>query len=110
MRIQRKLLVAAALAGIPALALAAPPAPSAPNADRPSILLLGTVHLSGQTTDLMSPTVPDVFGEKHQRELVDLVATLARYRPTKIAIEATPEAIGRVNERYQAYLKGEYTL
>jgi len=120
MKIQRKLLVAAALlAGLSSLPLAAQPAstptttpapPPAQTSERPSILILGTVHLSGETSDLMSPTVPDILGAKHQREMVEMVEALKRYQPTKIAIEATPESIGKVNERYQAFLKGEYKL
>jgi hypothetical protein len=106
-----------AAAGLAVLALAlplaaqsAPPAPAAPAEAKPSILILGTIHFGGSTADLFSPSVPDILTEKRQRELAAMIAALKRYRPTKIAIESTPEKIGKLNGEYQAYLKGEYKL
>jgi hypothetical protein len=104
-------------AGVAVLALAlplaaqpAPPAPAATAAAKPSILILGTIHFGGSTADLFSPSVPDILSEKRQRELAVMITALKRYRPTKIAVESTPEKIGKLNGEYQAYLKGEYKL
>src|SRR3954452_526710 len=88
------------LAALPALPLAAQQA--APDAPKPSILILGTIHFGGSTADLFSPSVPDILSEKRQRELAAMVAALKRYRPTKIAIECTPEKIGKLNGEYGA--------
>ena len=108
--IQRKKIAAAGLLAIlAALPLAAQAAPAAPEA-KPSILVLGTVHFGGSTSDLFSPSVPDILSEKRQRELAEMLAALKRFQPTKIAVESTPEGIGKVNGEYQAYLKGEYQL
>jgi hypothetical protein len=96
------------LAVLAALPLAAQRA--APDAPRPSILILGTVHFGGSTADLFSPSVPDILSEKRQRELADVIAALKRYQPTKVAVEVTPAGIGKLNASYQAYLKGEYQL
>ncbi len=109
MKIQKKILAAGLLAVLAALPLAAQAAPEATGA-KPSILILGTVHFGGSTADLFSPSVPDILTEKRQRELTEMIATLKRYQPTKIAIESTPEGIGKANGEYQAYLKGEYKL
>ena len=68
------------------------------------------VHFGGSTSDLFSPSVPDFLSEKRQRELTEMLAALKRFQPTKIAVESTPEGIGKVNAEYQAYLKGEYQL
>ncbi|HTG32812.1 MAG TPA: DUF5694 domain-containing protein [Thermoanaerobaculia bacterium] len=108
MKIQKKI-AAAGLAILAALPLAAQQAPAA-SAAKPSILVLGTVHFGGSTSDLFSPSVPDILSEKRQRELAEMLAALKRFQPTKIAIESTPEGIGKVNGEYQAYLKGEYQL
>ncbi|HEY0512219.1 MAG TPA: DUF5694 domain-containing protein [Thermoanaerobaculia bacterium] len=105
----RKQIAAAGLVLLAALPLAAQAAPATPEA-RASILVLGTIHFGGSTSDVFSPSVPDVLSEKRQREVVELVAALKRYQPTKIAIESTPERIGKINGEYQAYLKGEYQL
>ena len=99
-----KLLAAGLLAVLAALPLTAQ-APATP-----SILILGTVHFGGSTADMFSPSVPDILSEKRQREVAEMVAALARYKPTKVAVEATPAGIGKLNERYQAYLKGESKL
>src|SRR4051794_3134617 len=106
MKIQKKILAAGLLAILAALPLAAQAAPEA-TAARPSILVLGTVHFGGSTADLFSPSVPDILSEKRQRELAEMLAALKRFQPTKIAVESTPEGIGKVNGEYQAYLKGE---
>jgi hypothetical protein len=100
----------AILLALPVLAQqAAQQAPATPET-KPSILILGTVHFGGSTADIFSPSVPDVLSEKRQREVAEMVAVLARYQPTKVAVESTPAGIGKLNERYQAYLKGEYQL
>src|SRR3954447_21592721 len=96
------------LAVLAALPLAAQQA--APDALKPSILILGTVHFGGSTADLFSPSVPDILTDKRQRELAEMIAALKRFQPTKIAIERTPERIDKINGEYQAYLKGEYKL
>src|ERR1700712_1756938 len=75
---------------------------TAPEGPKPSILILGTVHFGGSTADLFSPSVPDILSEKRQRELTGMIAALKRYQPTKIAIESTPEGIGKINGEYQA--------
>jgi hypothetical protein len=105
----QKIAAVGLLAILAALPLAAQAAPATPEA-RPSILILGTVHFGGSTADLFSPSVPDILTEKRQRELTEMIAALKRYQPTKIAIESTPERIGKINGEYQAYLKGEYKL
>src|SRR3954471_18061935 len=104
-----KIRIAAAglLATLAALPLAAQPVPDAP---KPSILILGTVHFGGSTSDVFSPSVPDILTEKRQRELAGMIAALKRYQPTKIAVESTPAGTAKLNASYQAYLKGEYQL
>jgi hypothetical protein len=104
-----KILAAGLLAILAALPVTAQQAPATPEA-KPSILILGTVHFGGSTSDMFSPSVPDALSEKRQREITEMVAALAKYQPTKVAVESTPAGIGKLNERYQAYLKGEYQL
>jgi len=103
-----KFAAAGLLAVLAALPLAAQQ--TAPEAPKPSILILGTVHFGGSTADLFSPSVPDILTEKRQREVAEMIAALKRYQPTKIAVEVTPAGISKLNDRYRAYLKGEYQL
>lgn len=103
-----RIAAAGLLAILAALPLAAQQA--APDAPRPSILILGTVHFGGSTSDVFSPSVPDILTGKRQRELAEMISTLKRYQPTKIAVESTPAGTAKLNANYQAYLKGEYQL
>lgn len=108
MIVRTKLAVLAlAIAGaVPVFAQQATPVPEA----RPSILVLGAIHFRGSDADLFSTPVSDILSEKRQREAVQVIEALKRYRPTKIAVEVTPASLGKLNEQYQAYLKGERQL
>ena len=75
------------------------------------VLLLGTFHFKDAGLDEYKPQHDiDVFAPERQRELDDLADRLARFRPTKIAVERMPEAQEELDSRYQAYLDGEWEL
>jgi Family of unknown function (DUF5694) len=73
------------------------------------VLLLGTYHMDNPGRDMMNLQVDDVLAPKRQREIAELVDDLARFRPTKILIEAeygNPDA----QTKYSQYLAGKYEL
>ena len=73
------------------------------------VLLLGTYHMDNPGRDIMNLQVDDVLAPKRQREIAELVDDLARFRPTKILIEAeygNPDA----QTKYSQYLAGKYEL
>jgi hypothetical protein len=76
---------------------------------RPSILVLGTYHMENPDRDVFNAQSDDVRGAKRQKELAELVAMLARYRPTKIVVEA-PYGSAKINEQYRGYLAGTFEL
>ena len=84
----------------PAPALAAPTA-------GPRLLILGTYHMTSDGSDLLQVKAPDVTTPERQRELDELVAIVARFRPTKIAVEK-PAGDAETREHYRRYLAGEY--
>ncbi len=84
-------------------------AAEAPPAPKPTFLVVGTFHFEGSASDLMSNRFPDALTPKRQKEIEDLVDALARFRPTKVAIEAGWGST-RAQEEFAAYRKGEYTL
>jgi hypothetical protein len=96
-----------ALAAIAALALPATAAPVCP-AGRSPVVILGTFHMANPGQDAVN-TVVDMSTERRQREILALVERLARWRPTRIAIEAA-----RVGspwpERYAAWAAGTYAM
>lgn len=102
---------------IPALAccialLSAQPAHPAQRdapAPRSEVLVLGTYHMDSPGLDMFNVEVDDVLSAKRQAEIEALVEVLARFKPTRIAVEAAAGS-DRVAREYAAYREGEYTL
>ena len=55
---------------------------------KPTIMLLGTYHMANPGVDAVNFEADDVLALKRQREMQQLIEQLARFNPTKIAIEA----------------------
>lgn len=73
------------------------------------ILILGTYHMDNPGQDAINLRADDVLGEKRQREIIELVDRLGRFKPTKIAVEA-PYRSTAYPERYQKFVAGEHKL
>lgn len=82
---------------------------SAQQTPRPEILVLGTYHMASPGRDIYNMEIDDVLSAKRQQEITELVEILKRFRPTKIAVEATVGST-RVGREYADYLAGKYTL
>jgi hypothetical protein len=76
---------------------------------RPEVLIVGTYHMGNPGRDIHNLEADDVLSATRQREMVELMAVLRRFRPTKIAVEA-PVGSRTIAQRYEGYLSGEYTL
>lgn len=92
------------------LALVAIPGISWAQTDtRPEILVLGTYHMANPGHDIHNMQADDVLSPKRQQEIAQLMETLKKFHPTKIAIEA--EVGGqRAQKEYADYVAGKYTL
>ena len=77
--------------------------------DRAEILVLGTFHMANPGRDLHSGKVDDMLSPTRQREITELIEVLKRFRPTRIAVEASVGS-QRVAQQYADYLAGKYTL
>jgi len=73
------------------------------------VLILGTYHFANPNLDYVKTDVDDHLSEKRQKEIQDVVDRLAKFKPTKVALEY-PEGDDRLQGRYVAYLKGEHAL
>jgi hypothetical protein len=73
------------------------------------ILILGSYHMDNPGQDAYNVQADDVLLPKRQREITELVEKLARFKPTKIAIESAYRSTYWTS-RYEQYLKGEYKL
>lgn len=77
------------------------------NAPEPvQVLVLGSFHMSTVRVDGFNPNVSDVLGERRQKELAELVESLASFEPTKVALEATPGS--GIHLDYEEYLAGDF--
>src|SRR5436309_11895672 len=73
------------------------------------LLVLGTYHMANPGHDTVNMKADSVSAPKRQQELAELLERLARFRPTKIAVEAT-RTENVVPKEYADYLIGKYKL
>lgn len=78
-------------------------------ATKTPITLLGTYHFDNPNQDQFNVHSDNIFSEKRQRELEELVKQLAAFKPTHIALEFNKND-SALDTRYQQYLKGNYQL
>ena len=73
------------------------------------LLIVGTYHMANPGQDAVNLAVDDPTSPQRSRELAELLDLLARFQPTRVAIEAT---YGRSPwlARYREYLAGTYQL
>jgi len=74
---------------------------------RIKILLIGTWHFDvNSTNDQNRSNLADLTAPKRQREIDDVVAQLAAFRPDKFFVESVPGRQARWDSIYQALRKG----
>jgi hypothetical protein len=78
-------------------------------AGKPQIMVLGTYHMANPGHDIYNMHADDVRSPKRQQELAQLADVLAKYQPTKIAIEADPDR-KKVPAAFQEYVAGKHEL
>ncbi len=74
------------------------------------VLVVGSYHMSNPGLDAVNVTADDVLAPKRQREIEQLAAKLAAFRPTKVAVEIPYGRDSVSNSLYQRYLAGTHTL
>ena len=74
------------------------------------VMILGTYHFADAGLDAVKTQLRDTKSPLRQAEIRDVVKRLKAFRPTRIAIEATPDRADEINKRLTAYFDGEYTL
>lgn len=76
---------------------------------RAEVLVLGVYHMANPGHDIHNMHADDVLAPKRQAEIAQVIETLKKFGPTKVAIEAD---VGeeRIPKRYTDYLAGKYEL
>lgn len=82
----------------------------APAADPAHVLVLGTYHFANPGLDVVQTEVADVLSATKQAEIRSVVEALARFRPTKIAVERVPATRPQLDSIYDAYRSGRHEL
>jgi len=52
----------------------------------------------------------DILSKTRQNEILDVINCLREYEPTKVALEVLQENEEALNDQYEAFIKGDYTL
>ena len=91
------------------LSVTGPIAAAAQQTPKAQVMIVGVAHLVARNDVYNSAFTDDPLGAKRQAEIADVVAHLARFKPTKVLIEA--DATNPVyDQRYKAYRSGKYVL
>jgi hypothetical protein len=96
-------LVAALAIPLAAQGPATPPEPA-------QVMILGTFHFANPGLDVVQTEVADVLSTEKQAEIAAIVETLARFRPTRIAVEHLPTSAPRLDSLYAAYRAGSHPM
>ena len=83
------------------------PASPADTVQPVQVMVLGTFHLDNPGQDIANIQVDDVMAPKRQAEIGQILDGLARFAPTKIAVESQRRQPGtNLNERYPQFIAG----
>ena len=77
------------------------------------VLTLGSFHFAFRNLDLIKTSMEDqidVLDAKYQKEIEEIVARIAKFKPTIIAIERDPAKQAKYDSLYNQYLLGKYNL
>jgi hypothetical protein len=77
-------------------------------AGSPQLLVLGTVHFANPGHDMVNLQVEDVLKPDRQVELDRLVASLARFRPTHVAVEWDAGGQAALDKAYADWRAGDH--
>lgn len=79
-------------------------------AEPAEVMLFGVFHFKDAGADMVKVEDINVLSEENQEYLDGLTSRLAEFNPTAVLLEYNPENEAQMNERYQAYLAGEFEL
>ena len=77
---------------------------------KPTLVVLGTYHMGTPGNNVVNGRVDDVTSPQRQKQLVQLVEKLKKFKPTKIALECDLADDAKTTELYERYLSGNYQL
>lgn len=79
-------------------------------AEPAEVMLFGVFHFKDAGADMVKVEDINVLSEENQQYLDGLTSRLAGFNPTAVLLEYNPDNEAEMNERYQAYLAGDFEL
>lgn len=77
---------------------------------KPTLMVLGSYHFANPGRDVVKTKVTDVSTPDRQKQILEMIQRLEKYKPTKIVLECDVENQDKLQEKFAKYLKGEYQL
>ncbi len=77
---------------------------------KPTLVILGTYHMGTPGNNVVNPKVADITTPERQKQIVELIEKLEKFKPTKIVVECDYEDDAKTQEIYDKYLAGNYQL
>lgn len=75
------------------------------------LMILGTFHFANPGLDTYKPKYEiNIFSDQKQKELQEVLHTIKKFAPTKIAVEWKATRQKRLDSLYTAYLNGKFKL
>ena len=75
-----------------------------------TVLLVGCFHFDNPGRDQFNLLVDNVKADRRQHEIEELVRSLARFRPTKVAVEVDVSDQSALQRDYKAFVAGSFDL
>ena len=77
---------------------------------KPALMVVGSYHFANPGHDVVKSKVTDVSTPERQKQLLELIAKLEKYKPTKVVLECDIEDEAKHRDRFAKYLTGNYQL
>lgn len=77
---------------------------------KPTLVILGTYHMGTPGNNVINPKVADITTPERQKQIVELVERLKKFKPTKVVLECDTEDNAKAQKNYDKYLSGSYQL
>lgn len=84
--------------------------PSATATARPQVLVVGDYHMANPDLDIADSHAGNVLSPKRQTQIKQVAAVLARFKPTKVAVEQVPGKNAALASKYAQYVAGKRKL
>jgi hypothetical protein len=79
-------------------------------ADASQVMILGVYHFHNPGADYAKFKTADILSEQKQKEIAEVIERISKFKPTKIAIEWTPDRTEETNRRYADFLAGKFNI